>query len=219
MVYKDVYSLRRPDEDQVETILSIRVTAETEDLPDDGPCSVGVHPRDISDTVDDDIFSARDLAHDDAVIAIGACGLDRSVRVSWADQLSSFEDQISISELLCKPLIIHCERGHPDVLSLFRALNPIQPWLMHGFDKGGDVLARIVDEGVYVSFGASIMKDKSMAVEALKAVAEDKFLLETGDQDEHDIKAIYARAADLRGVSVEDMSNTLQQTFDSVFRQ
>jgi len=219
MRYKDVHTHRRSDHDQVETILNIMVDAETEELVDDQPCSVGVHPRSIDEEVDDSILFMRDLAHADSVIAIGECGLDRSIPIPWVDQMRAFEDQISISEILCKPLIIHCVRAHADVVTLHRDLSPVQPWLLHGFNKGGDTLERVIEAGLYVSFGASIMHDDSPAADALKAVPEDRFLLETDDQTEYDIAAIYARAAELRGVSVDDLCDTLQKTFDSVFRQ
>ena len=219
MLYKDVHTHARSDDDQVETILNIMVDAETEELADDQPCSVGVHPRSIDDEVDDTILFMRDLAHADSVIAIGECGLDRSIPIPWVDQMRAFEDQISISEILCKPVIIHCVRAHADVVTLHRDLSPIQPWLLHGFNKGGDTLERIIEADLYVSFGSAIMKDDSPAAEALKAVPDDRFLLETDDQAEYDIAAIYARAAELRGVSVDQLCDTLQKTFDSVFRQ
>ena len=219
MRYKDVHTHSRSDDDQVESILNVMVNAETEALVDDQPSSVGVHPRDVDEDVDDTILFMQELAHAESVIAIGECGLDRSTPIPWADQMRAFEDQISISEILCKPLIIHCVRAHADVVTLHRDLSPIQPWVLHGFNKGGDTLERVVEAGILVSFGASIMHDDSPAAEALKAVPEDRFLLETDDQTEHDIAAIYARAAELRGVSVDDLCDTLQKTFDSVFRQ
>lgn len=218
MRYKDIHTHRRPGNDQVESILNILVDSTTEDLVDDLACSVGVHPRSVDEDIDDTILFMRDLAHADSVLAIGECGLDRSLPIPWADQMRAFEDQVSISELLCKPLIIHCVRAHADVVSLYRDLHPAQPWVVHGFNKGGDVLDRLIEAGVLVSFGAAIMHDGSPAAEALRAVPEDMFLLETDDQTDHDITAIYARAAELRGLSVDTLCETLQKTFDSVFR-
>lgn len=218
MRYKDIHCHRRPASDDVESIVNNLVDAATEDLLDDLPCSVGVHPRSIDGEIDDTILFMRDLAHAESVLAIGECGLDRSIPVPWADQMRVFEDQISISELLCKPLIIHCVRAHADVVALHRDLHPVQPWIVHGFNKGGDVLERLVEAGIYVSFGAAIMQADSPAAQAMATVADDMFLLETDDQTDVDIAAIYARAAELRGVSVETLCETLQKTFDSVFR-
>ena len=218
MLYKDVHTHRRPESEQVESILNILVDAETEDLADDLPCSVGVHPRSIDEDVDESILFMRELAHASSVIAIGETGLDRSLPVSWADQLRAFEDQIAVSEILCKPLIIHCVRAHADVVTLHKELSPVQPWVLHGFNKGGDTLERMIEAELYVSFGASIMHDDSPATEALRRSPAGRFLLETDDQTEHDITAIYQRAADLRGVSVEDLCVTLQKTFETVFR-
>ena len=101
MRYKDVHTHRRSEDDQVESILNVMVNAETEALVDTLPSSVGVHPRDVDEDVDDTILFMQELAHADSVIAIGECGLDRSTPIPWADQMRAFEDQISISEILC----------------------------------------------------------------------------------------------------------------------
>jgi len=218
MRYIDIHSHRRSTDGEVETILTNMVTAETEDLIDDQQCSVGIHPRTIDDTVDEDLFLVRELAADATVVAIGECGLDRNCSVAWPDQMRVFEDQISISELHCKPIIVHCVRAHADVITLHRDIDAVQPWVLHGFNKGGDTLERVIEAGLYVSFGAAIMQSDSPAVEALRVVPADRFFLETDDQTEHDIRAIYARAAEIRGVTVDALCETLQQNFDSVFK-
>jgi TatD DNase family protein len=218
MRYLDIHAHRRSTDGEVETVLTNLVTAETEDLIDDLPCSVGIHPRSIEEGVDEDLLLVRELAADPAVIAIGECGLDRACSVSWADQIRVFEDQISISELHCKPIIVHCVRAHADVITIHRDIDAIQPWVLHGFNKGGDTLERVIEAGLYVSFGAAIMQQDSPAVEALRSVPADRFFLETDDQTEHDIRTIYARAAEIRGVTIDALCETLQQNFDSVFK-
>ncbi len=219
MTYLDILAHKRSDDPDVQTILSINVDASTEDLEDDLPCCVGVHPKSIDDDVDDVLFIARDLAHESTVIAVGECGLDRAIPVGWVDQMRVFEDQISFSELLCKPMIVHCVRAHADVVTLHRELQVEQPWVMHAFNKGPDTLDRVTDAGLYVSFGADIMADNSPAAESVKSVSIHKMFLETGHQTEFTIKQLYNRAATLRGVDVGELCLQLQQNFDSVFKQ
>ena len=218
MIFKDIHSFQRSDDENVETILAVLVAPDVEGLPDDGPCSVAVHPKHVTEDVEEELLFTRDLVHEKSVVAVGPTGVDRGVPVAWSDQLRAFEDQLSISELLCKPLIIHCVRGHSDVITLHKDLSPIQPWVMHGFEKGGDTLNRVIDAELYVSFGASIMQEGSQASEAIKKVPIAKLLLETGEQTEHSIADIYAQAAKLRGVNIEELCEALQLNFDSVFR-
>ena len=219
MTYHDIHALDRPVQEDVEAILNLWVEFGDEEFVDDKPCSVGVPPDSIEEGVDDALFRTRDLAHADQVIAIGECGLDRSIKVSWDDQLRVFEDQISLSELLCKPLIVHCVRGHAEVLMLHRELSPEQPWVVHAYNKGGDTLDRIMEAGMFVSFDAGIMDPESPALEALRSVPSDRFFLESGEQTEYDIKAIYQRAADIRGVPVEEMAADISRSFAAVFGQ
>ena len=219
MKYFDIHALERSSDEDITTILNLWVEDGSEKLLDDKPCSVGVHPDDIDENVDDLLFTARDLAHDDIVVAVGECGLDRSSAVPWVDQLRVFEDMISVSELLCKPLIIHCVRGHADVVTLHKELSVEQPWIIHGYHKGGDTLDRIIDAGVYVSFDASIMDESSPSAEALKGAPLDKIFLETGDQTDHDIKAIYEQAAKLRGIAVEELTESIAKSFGLIFGQ
>lgn len=219
MVYHDIYSLHRSEEPDVETILCVNVDANTEDLEDDLPCSVGVSPKSIDEDVDDVLFIAQDLASESTVIAIGGCGLDRAIRVGWTDQMRVFEDQVSFSELHCKPMIIHCIRAHADFITLRRELQSAQPWVIHGFDKGPDMLERITDAGLYVSFGVAVMQADSPAAQSVTAINASRLFLESDQSSECTIKDIYARVAGLRGISVEELSVQIQQNFDVVFKQ
>ncbi len=78
MTFYDIMTTKRSDDPDVKSILAIYVNAETDSLDDDEPSSVGVHPRDIADDIEDVLFTARDLAHTETVVAIGPCGLDRN---------------------------------------------------------------------------------------------------------------------------------------------
>lgn len=219
MTYHDILTQHRSEEPDVETIVCINVDASTEDLADDLPCSVGVHPRSVEDDVDDLLLLARDLSHEPSVVAIGGCGLDRAIRADWVQQIHAFEDQVSLSELACKPMIVHCVRAHADVVTLYRELQAEQPWIISGFDKGPDTLERIMDAGIYVSFGAAVMKADSPAAQSAAVVAADRLFLETGYQTEYTIKQIYNQVAQLRGETVEQLCETIQQNFDAMFKQ
>lgn len=218
MTYYDIYAHKRTSAPDVEEILTNYVDSATEDLEDDLPCSVGVHPKSIDDDIDDVLLFTRELAHDPNVVAIGGCGLDRAIPVGWVNQIHAFEDQIALSELLCKPMIVHCVRAHADVVMLRRELHAVQPWVIHAFDKAPDTLERVIDADLCVSFGAAIMSSNSPAAQCLAVVAADKFFLETANQTQFSISELYQQAATLRGISVEQLCQTLQQNYEAVFK-
>jgi Tat protein secretion system quality control protein TatD with DNase activity len=69
-----------------------------------------------------------------------------------------------------------------------------------------------------LSFGAAVLKESSSLVEAVRLCPADRFLLET-DTDDASIEDIYAAVATMRGVPLEELCATLQQTFDTVFKR
>ena len=56
MSFKDIHAFQRSGNDDVESILAVLVNPETESLPDEGPTSVGVHPKHVNDDVEEDII-------------------------------------------------------------------------------------------------------------------------------------------------------------------
>ncbi len=218
MTFYDIVALHRSSDPDVKCILSVPIEADTEDLADDLPCSVGVLPRSIDEDVDDVLFIARDFAHEPTVVAVGPCGLDRAIPVGWVDQIRVFEDQISFSELLCKPMIIHCVRAHADVLTLYRELNVVQPWVVHNFNKGRETMERLTEAGLYVSFGSAVLQDNALIADCVRAIDGSKLFLETNDDSVTAIKNIYERVAALRNISVEDLCNQIEQNFETVFQ-
>jgi len=216
MTFYDIMTTKRSDDPDVKSILAIYVNAETDSLDDDEPSSVGVHPRDIADDIEDVLFTARDLAHTETVVAIGPCGLDRSSRTGWAEQIHAFEDMVSFSELVCKPLLVHCVRAHADVVTLNRELQTVQPWVVLNFIKGPDTLERLVEAGIYVAFGSAIMQDGA-ATDSVVAIPADRLFLATGDDASVSVKQLYERVAQLRGCTVQDLCTQIEHNYESVF--
>ena len=79
--------------------------------------SAGLHPWHIGKVDPDNCLLAIEKAtvHEN-LLAIGECGLDRSVEEAFAVQELYFKRQIEIAEKYHKPLIIHCVRAYPDLI-------------------------------------------------------------------------------------------------------
>ena len=58
---------------------------------------------------------------------------------------------------------------------------------------------------VTVSFGKALFNDRSHAARSLQTVPADRFFLETDDARDLAIESVYARAAQIRGVTQEEM--------------
>ncbi|MBU3740962.1 MAG: TatD family deoxyribonuclease [Candidatus Kapabacteria bacterium] len=185
-------------------------------MPADGPCSVGIHPWDAATATLDLLDAAVGRPN---VVAIGETGLDRACAVPLHVQLQVFRLHIERSERLHLPLVIHCVRAFDDVLAERRACSASMPWIIHGMNKFGDVAARLVAAGCYVSFGTALLNTNAPARTAIKQVPDNRLLLETDDIADVRIADVYAAAATLRHVSIDDLCLTLQANFNTVFKR
>lgn len=218
MLYVDAHSHRRRASENVTTLVNIRITSETEEFVTDGICTVGLHPWDVTEDWRDAVDIVEELASEDLVLAIGESGLDRACNAPWIHQVDAFEYIADLAERVAKPLVIHCVKAHDELLRVHKFIEPTQPWLLHGFVKGADLARQCLDAGMVLSFGSAVRKESASLVEAVRLCPPDRFLLET-DDDTSSIEDIYAAVAAMRGVSIDELCATLQQTFDTVFKR
>lgn len=153
--------------------------------------SKGIHPWRVTDNVDMDLL--RQACMDPRVVAIGECGLDNVCDTPMELQERLFRQQISLSEELRKPLIIHCVHAHDRLLAIRREMNPQQAWIFHGFRLKPTIARRIIESGMYVSLGSKFNEESAMII------PEGRLLIETDDDPGTDIEEVAARVGSARG--------------------
>lgn len=117
--------------------------------------SVGLHPWSIG--CDWRIQMARLLvkALHPQVLMIGEAGIDKKNGAAPIDvQIDVFREHVRLSELLRKPLIIHCVKGIDEVLAIRKEMRATLPWVMHGFRGGVEQWRQLSRAGIFVSIGA-----------------------------------------------------------------
>lgn len=214
MRYYDCHTHQANAEADSVSVRNVRLGAES--VPEHGLCSVGIHPWDAA-TADIGVLD-RAVGHD-GVIAIGETGLDRVCGVLWQAQERMFTQHIQRSEQHGLPLIIHCVRAFDDVLRMRALYRATMPWIFHGFNKSGDVIDRLVDAGMYVSFGGALLRDGSPAASSIRRVPMHRILLETDVDADLRIADVYAAAASLLNVSIQDLCTTQHENFRTVFKR
>jgi TatD DNase family protein len=179
--------------------------------------SVGIHPWYIPTHWQHELHALRQWigVHRERVFAIGEAGLDSVRGADMLTQLAVFEAQIALSEAEKLPLIIHCVRAHEPLLLLRKRHKPQQAWIFHGFMLKASVAQSLLDAGIYLSFGAALLKPNSAAQAALALAPAHQFFLETDDASVQ-IADIYAAAAAIRGVSVADIAQQIQLNYDTI---
>lgn len=148
-------------------------------------------------------------------VAVGEAGLDKICDTDWQLQLEAFAFCVEMANQFSKPLVIHCVRAFEEVLS-FKNKATV-PWIFHGFNKKQTVADRLLKAGAHLSFGAALLQPGSPAQEVLKNCPEDRFFLETDDQEVYTIADIYRAAALIRGVSVAEIETILEKNYKIIF--
>ncbi|WP_088324468.1 TatD family hydrolase [Polaribacter tangerinus] len=178
--------------------------------------SVGLHPWFIKkDNVLEDIANLETAVQHPNCLAVGECGLDKAIKTDFLFQEQLFKRQILLSEKVTKPLIIHCVRAYQEIIRIKKELNVHQPWIIHGFNKNNQVAQSLLKNGVFLSFGSSIIHNKKLQ-EVFKKVPLDAFLLET-DTSTTSIQEIYRTAATLKKMSLAELQQILTENFTKIF--
>lgn len=175
--------------------------------------SIGIHPW-YTDNLETQWNDLRVTAADENVIAIGECGMDAIRGTSLELQAAIFQKQILLANECNKPLIIHCVRAFPQVLSLLKQANV--PVIFHGFNKKLSIATEVLQQGYYLSFGADLLKDNTAASAVFANIPANRFFLETDDSP-ISIKEIYQTAARIRKTAEDAIILQVKENFKTVF--
>jgi TatD DNase family protein len=194
--------------------------------------SVGVHPdyEDIDEPTVEELIA---LANHPKVIAIGETGLDYfrlTGDLEW--QRMRFRNHIRAAITCGKPLVIHTRNAAEDTLRIMREENVQQVGgVMHCFTESLDVAMQSIELGFYISFsGIVTFKNAAAIKEVAKQVPLNRILVETdspylapipyrGKTNQPGyVKYVAQEIAQLRGISLEEISVTTTQNFFRLFK-
>lgn len=160
--------------------------------------SVGLHPWDISNDWRTQMAKLLVMALHTHVLMIGETGLDKkNSPASIETQLEVFREHIRLSELIRKPLIIHCVKAFDELLAIRKETKATLPWIVHGFRGGVEQWQQLSRAGLHVSLG------KHYDTELIKQLPLHQLLLESDDTTELD--TVYDRASHDTGISIPEL--------------
>jgi len=176
----------------------------------------GIHPWFLQrDNYQKQIESVRLNAENPSVIAIGEAGFDKLRGADPDLQRSVFEEQVEISEMVKKPVVIHCVRAWDELLSVHKRMKPKMPWLIHGFRGNVKQSMQLLSKGMYLSFWFNfILRPESSQL--IRAVPENRIFLETDGADVGIIE-IYKKVSSDKEIDVEELKSLIFSNFKSFF--
>jgi TatD DNase family protein len=192
--------------------------------------AVGRHPNAARGFDDADLADLAALASHERCVAIGETGLDfYREGAPRADQERAFAAQIALARETGKPLVIHSRAAERETLAQLAAEAAQLSVVMHCFSMP-EQLGECLERGYTISFAGNVTyKSAAELADAARVVPEERLLVETDApyltpqavRKERNQPAFVVHTAaflaELRGVAVEDLGESLERNAAQVF--
>lgn len=194
--------------------------------------SVGVHPNE-REGKDPTVAELVELARHPKVVAIGETGLDYYYHkddTEW--QRDRFRRHIAAAKLCKKPIIVHSRDSKEDVIRILKEENAAEVGgVMHCFVDDWTTAEQAINMNFYISFSGIVTFRTALALkEVAKQTPLEWMLVETDSPYLAPVphrgktnqpaytRNIAEHIAELRGLSLEDISTATTANFFRLFR-
>lgn len=191
--------------------------------------SVGMHPSDLEYAPEGWFERISELAKNPKVVAIGEIGLDYHYEGYDRDaQIEAFRKQIILAKELDLPVIVHSRDATGDCMEILRELRP--KGVIHCFSGSVETAREVLELGMNISFtGALTFKNAKKAVEVMKMLPLDRFMLETDCPymapepmrkytcDSSMIEYTAKKAAEIKGMDFMDILKITEENAKRIF--
>ena len=187
--------------------------------PEQGYYSYGIHPwaLDKAEFQKEEAFALlEERLKSPNVLALGEAGLDKMHKESFEKQMELFEQQIELSEVFQKPMILHDVKSHNDILALRKKHKAKQPWILHGFNGTEQDIKQLTGQGLYLSVGESLLHSERKITKSLKNIPLELLFLET-DMADISIEKVYTVAARLLEIDLLELRTRIFANFARLF--
>ena len=190
--------------------------AHEEKMPEDKPgvsYTYGIHPWFLNENNHKQLISSvKNTVSRPDIIAIGEAGFDKLRGPSAELQRTVFEEQVIISEVFKKPVVIHCVKAWDELLSVRKKLKPKMPWQIHGFRGNVELALELLSKGMYLSFWFNFAL-RPESGNLLRQLPADRIFLETDGADV-DIRTIYSKVANDLDLTIDALKSLIRKNFN-----
>lgn len=191
--------------------------------------SFGIHPQ-------NPLLSSAEylesLLMEKHISAVGETGFDfftPELRANSENQIKAFEICAGLASGYKVPVVIHDRKALDLIFSYSSVLRACVSVVFHSFPFGPADALSILRHGInaYFSFGKQLLNGNKRAEACVRELPAERILLETDAPyqtlrnetatDPFQIKDIYARAALIRRISLEELSALIADNFFSAF--
>lgn len=145
--------------------------------------TAGVHPHHASEYDDVSDTRIRELVKQDAVVAVGECGLDYFRNFSPRDaQISAFERQLDVAADTGLPLFLHQRDAHQDFRAIIKSAHGrFSRAVAHCFTGDETALRNYVDLDLYIGITGWICDERRgrSLYDIVKLIPDNRLMIET----------------------------------------
>lgn len=147
---------------------------------------------------------------------IGEIGLDYHCAVDTELQQRVFHEQLSIAQSLGRAVVLHCVKAFEPTMKIL-AQYQLRAVIFHGFIGSVEQADRAIKSGYYLSFGPRSLRSPK-SIKALMATPLNHLFAES-DESEERIEDIYSAIANIKGISVEELQNAIENNHNKIFTE
>lgn len=193
--------------------------------------TAGISPNDLSENTVEELNEIENLAQNEKVVAIGEIGLDYYWNKDNKEfQKEIFVKQIEIANKLNLPIVIHTRDAVMDTIEVLKNVMPCnKKGIFHCCPLNVELIKEAVKLGYYISFSGVITFKNAKAEEAIKAVPQDKILIETDSpyltpepfrgkrNNPSNVEYVARKIADVLGISFEEVEKITMENAKNIF--
>lgn len=197
----------------------------------------GFHPSELARFSNGDFERIKELCKHDKCVAVGEIGFDYHFENNPPKQTQkeAFLRQLEIADELSLPVVIHSRDAAEDTYELLETNRRLLrcSGLMHCYSYSPEMLTRFETLGLSFSFGGtSTFKNAKKVVASVECVPAHRIFSETDcpyltptpfrgvfPNEPKNVKYVVEKLAEIRGVSVEEMEQQIENNAYALFRK
>lgn len=181
--------------------------------------STGLHPWWLNtNTWNEQWKKIEALINRPGLLAIGEVGLDRRSPVDLAIQTQVLVRHIELALELGLPLILHLT-DYFDVVMQLRKKYPKGLWIWHSFNGHATMYRQLLKTNTDFSIGRKLLLQNSPLENLIEHIPEDRFWLESDQEDDLVLRDIYKKVSQLRKVETDILSQHIFVRFEEVIKK
>ncbi len=191
--------------------------------------AVSIHPQDLEDDHSEErLTELRRVIEEFHPDMIGETGLDYySHPHTKLQQKHFFISQLEMAGHYGLPVNVHSRKASADTLEILKSHKV--PGIIHSYSGSIEMARLFIREGYYISFGASVLFEGARKpAEVISQIPLERLLIETDSpyqspirdhrHEPEDIIRIYQAISNIRGMSVLQLENAVEENFDRLFQ-